>query len=106
MNREEFTNMIHKMQEIWDRHIAFMHALEQVGMFGDYAPFDDMMNLTLAAIAGNRSKSQMALTYFVYERDFGRKECYGIYNLYDENGNLIDLSDVNKLYDYIIDNQD
>lgn len=101
LSKEEFVNIINELKKEWDFE-------EQVGdvfySFGCMAPefpssYETVIKLLNLIFGIETDKNWNGdIDYFCTELDFGRNYQPGCVT---ENGNEIDLSTVEKLYDYI-----
>ena len=99
LSKEEFVRQIKEMQQCYDFDSMVYDASEKLGLELDIATSylaDNMIEL-LAFIMEDTNED---ISYFCNELDFGRTWREG--DIIDKDGNDIDFSTAEKLYDYLI----
>ena len=104
MNKEKFCYYINSIKELADKEDNFCRSLEELDE-ENYCccllyskPINDIISL-LKIITGDTDM----IDYFCWEIDFGESYTDGCVT--DEEGNTIDISTPEKLYDYIVSNK-
>ena len=102
LTKEQFVKVIGKIQECFEFEEETSEAFYKYGCQAPEFPFpyDEMIDV-LNVMFGLETNTVWGsdIDYFCIELDFGRKYKSG--RIKDENGNEIDLSSAEKLYDYI-----
>lgn len=103
ISKKDFVDTIEKIKSYWDfmdeiNHVAMKY---KAGHFWNEASLVDTC-IRLLEINLNLEPNEVYgtdISYFVFELDFGHKYEPGMVT--DENGNEIDISSAEKLYDYL-----
>ena len=99
LSKEEFVRQIKEMQQCYDFDSMVYDASDKLGLELDIATSylaDNMIEL-LAFIMEDTDED---ISYFCNELNFGREWREG--DIVDKDGNDIDFSTAEKLYDYLI----
>ena len=102
LTKEQFVKYIGKIQECYEFENEISEAFYKYGCQAPEFPFPynemvDVLNVMFTLETNDNWGSD--IDYFCIELDFGKKYKPGC--IKDENGNEIDLSSAEKLYDYI-----
>lgn len=102
ITKEEFCKIIDRLQKSWDKQNQIIDALGAVIDTGDVSDMVvDLLNKLMELESDELFGSDIG--YFCWELDFGRK--WTPDSIQDINGNPIDISTSEKLYDYLISDQ-
>ena len=98
ITKEEFCKIIERLRKNYDRQTEIDDVLDTIIDFEDVS--DVVINL-LEKIMGIEADDFWGsdISYFCYELDFGR--AWTPDSITDTNGNSIDISTAEKLYDYL-----
>ena len=101
MNKTEFVAVMNRMEQTFNKYLEAIDALDKCGFaLESMTPFDSMMNVAIDGIGMHYPDGQTAIDYFVFELEFGKsKAVIGEYR--DNDGNVIDLGDIDKLYAFL-----
>lgn len=107
ITKEEFVKTINKLETASDSEWNIWMALKDNGVWVDDER-DGLENsvIELLSYLVNPIRPDLAkedIEYFVYELDFGRE--FEIGNIMDKDGNPIDFSSAEKLYDYFVEEE-
>lgn len=107
LTREKFRKVFEDIEKLERKEEAFNKAIEEIG--GGYCfiyseAISSMVDLLSAAMGLEaRNKDEFNdIEYFCYELDFGRVD-FASHAIELPEGKVIDLSSVDKLYDYLIE---
>lgn len=99
ISKEDFCKIINRLQKSLDKQDEINHVLGAVIETGDLSDtvvelLEKLMNIETDDSYGSD------IGYFVWELDFGRN--WTPDSITDMNGNSIDFSTAEKLYDYLV----
>ena len=105
ISKEKFVDIINKLQKVDN----FVNETNEKARQLNYSVISDFFNASSLSISHetivvelleNIFEEWNVLSWWIYELDYGRKYKNGCIS--DKNGNIIDLSTAEKLYDYLI----
>ena len=108
ISKQEFVDIINKLKVVND----FVHKTNEEARKLDDAIISDFFNASSLTISHepivvhlleNIFDDTGIISWWLYELDYGRKYENGC--IADANGNIIDLSTSEKLYDYLIESK-
>jgi hypothetical protein len=100
IDKETFVDIINRIQDVEKYHTNLNQFFQQNGISGTlYSPDCTAETLKLLAILMHDDMVTDILGRFCYELDFGKKWKKGC--VLDRNGNDIELSSAEKVYDYL-----
>lgn len=102
ISKEEFVKALNNVQTSLDQEWSIWSALNEQGVWIDDER-DGLANTVISLLSHlvNPTRPDLAkedLEYFAYEIDFGRE--FEVGSITDGNGNNIDFSSAEKLYEY------
>lgn len=108
LTREQFRKTFDDIRNLKKREEIFNKAIKQMGLDGYCFIYSDAISsiidlLSAAMGLEARNKDEFNdIEYFCYELDFGRAD-FSSHAIELPEGKTIDLSSVDKLYDYLIE---
>ena len=107
LTREQFRKTFDDIKKLEKKEEIFNEAINQMGLDGYCLIYSDaissMIDLLSAAMGlevGNKDEFN-DIEYFCYELDYGKVD-FASHAIEMPEGKIIDLSSVDKLYDYLI----
>lgn len=107
LTREQFRKTFDDIRNLEKREEIFNEAIKQMGLDGYCLIYSDAISsiIDLLSVAmGLEARNEDGfndIEYFCYELDFGRAD-FASHAIELPEGKTIDLSSVDKLYDYLI----
>ncbi len=108
LTREQFRKTFDDIRNLEKREEIFNEAVKQMGLDGYCLIYSDAISsiidlLSAAMGLEARNKDEFNdIEYFCYELDFGRAD-FASHAIELPEGKTIDLSSVDKLYDYLVE---
>ncbi len=108
LTREQFRKTFEDIRNLEKKEEIFNEAINQMGLDGYCLIYSDAISsiidlLSAAMGLEARNKDEFNdIEYFCYELDFGRAD-FASHAIELPEGKTIDLSSVDKLYDYLIE---
>lgn len=107
LTREQFRKTFEDIEKFEKKQEVFNEAIKQMGLDGYCLIYSEaissMVDLLSAAMGldvGNKDEFN-DIEYFCYELDYGKVD-FASHAIEMSDGKIIDLSSVDKLYDYLI----
>ena len=98
LTKNEFCKIIKKLEQTSDKQSEICHVLDAVVDTGDLSDIVvDLLNKLMNVESNDIYGSD--ISYFCWELDFGKK--WTPNSITDMDGNSIDISTAEKLYDYL-----
>ena len=107
LTREQFRKTFEDIRNLEEKEEIFNNAIKQMSVDGYCFIFSDAISSLidlLSAAMGLEARNKDGfndIEYFCYELDFGRVD-FASHAIETPEGKTIDLSSVDKLYDYLI----